>query len=203
MKAGLLLAARVIVLPIVLLFQTYAAIAGRDRAFASTSQSLALIPGLTGQFLRRAFLQWVLPHCGPDVCVCFGTLFSHADVCLGDRCYVGNRCMLGQVDIGEDVLLGSDVSIINGNRQHGIDRLDVPVREQPGQWPTVTIGKDTWVGDRAIVMANLGKHCVVGAGSVVTKPVEDYAIVVGNPARVIGDRRELKTDSANGGGMDE
>jgi serine acetyltransferase len=41
------------------------------------------------------------------------------------------------------------------------------------------------------VLADVGSHCVIGAGSVVTKPVPDYAIAVGNPARVIKDRREI------------
>ena len=93
--------------------------------------------------------------------------------------------MLGDVEIAANVLIGSNVSIINGNRQHGIERLDIPIREQPGEFPKVQIGTDSWIGDRAIVMADVGEHCVVGAGSVVTKPVPDYAIVVGNPARVV------------------
>jgi virginiamycin A acetyltransferase len=83
------------------------------------------------------------------------------------------------------VLLGSHVSVINGGGQHGIERLDIPIREQPGSYPRVTIGRDTWIGDRSIVLADVGQHCVVGAGSVVIKPVPDYAIAVGNPARVI------------------
>jgi acetyltransferase-like isoleucine patch superfamily enzyme len=74
---------------------------------------------------------------------------------------------------------------MNGGSQHGIERLDVPIREQPGTWVRVTIGRDSWIGDRAIVLADVGKHCVVGAGSVVTKPLPDYAIAVGSPARVI------------------
>ena len=86
--------------------------------------------------------------------------------------------------------MGSQVSIVNGANQHGIDRLDTPIREQPGQWPRVTIGSDSWIGDRAVVMADVGRHCVVGAGAVVTKPVPDRAIVVGNPARVLKYRGE-------------
>jgi acetyltransferase-like isoleucine patch superfamily enzyme len=49
----------------------------------------------------------------------------------------------------------------------------------------VTIGCDSWIGDRSIVLADVGQHCVIGAGSVVPKPIPDYAIAVGNPARVI------------------
>jgi acetyltransferase-like isoleucine patch superfamily enzyme len=52
----------------------------------------------------------------------------------------------------------------------------------------VTIGEDTWVGNCAIIMANIGKKCIIGAGSVVTKDIEDYSIVVGNPAKVIRKR---------------
>jgi acetyltransferase-like isoleucine patch superfamily enzyme len=87
--------------------------------------------------------------------------------------------------LGDDVLIGSHVSIMNGPAQHGIGRLDVPIREQPGVWSRVTIGRDSWIGDRTIVLADVGRHRVIGAGSVVTKPIPDYAIAVGSPARVI------------------
>jgi hypothetical protein len=74
---------------------------------------------------------------------------------------------------------------MNGGSQHGIERLDLPVREQPGTWPRVTIGRDSWIGDRAVVLADVGRHCVIGAGSVVTRPLPDYAIAVGVPAKVV------------------
>ena len=125
---------------------------------------------------------------GPDAVVSFGVLFSNPATTIGRSAYIGPYGVIGEVSIGDDVLIGSQVSIMNGAKQHGIERLDIPVREQPGEWPRITIGKDTWIGDRAIVMADIGEHCVVGAGSVVTKPVPDYAIVVGNPARVVGSR---------------
>jgi acetyltransferase-like isoleucine patch superfamily enzyme len=115
-------------------------------------------------------------------------VFSHATVEIGPNAYVGVYCCIGDVTLEEDVLVGSHVSITNGSRQHGIERLDIPVREQPGEWPRVTIGLDSWIGDRAVVMADVGRHCVVGAGAVVTKPVADYAIVAGIPAKVIGYR---------------
>ena len=88
---------------------------------------------------------------------------------------------MGDVTLEDDVLLSSHVSIINGGGQHGIDRLEVPIREQPGTLPRVTIGRDSWIGDRSVVMADVGRHCVIGAGSVVTKPIPDYAIALGVP----------------------
>jgi acetyltransferase-like isoleucine patch superfamily enzyme len=119
----------------------------------------------------------------------FGVIFSHPTAKVGRSVYVGAYCCLGDVALEDDVLLGSHVSITNGAAQHGIGRLDIPIREQPGTWPKVTIGKDSWIGDRAVVMADVGKHCVIGAGSVVTVPIPDYAIAVGVPARVIRSRQ--------------
>jgi acetyltransferase-like isoleucine patch superfamily enzyme len=169
---------------------------GPVRAFAGWSQVFCVLPGLTGEYLRRAFYQLTLAHCGQDVCITFGTVISHPTASLGDRAYVGAFCVLGDVTLEEDVLLGSHVSIINGGAQHGIERLDVPVREQPGQWRRITIGSDSWIGDRSVVLANVGRHCVVGAGSVVVTPLEDYAIAVGNPARVLRYRNQESHASA-------
>jgi acetyltransferase-like isoleucine patch superfamily enzyme len=135
---------------------------------------------------------------GRDAFIGFGTIFSHPTAELGHSVYVGPYSCLGDVTLEDDVLLGSHVSVANGGAQHGTDRLDIPVREQPGRWPRVTIGRDTWIGDRAIVLADVGRHCVVGAGAVVTKPVPDYAIVAGNPARVVGSRRSDSAASSVG-----
>ena len=84
--------------------------------------------------------------------------------------------------------------IPSGSGQHGIDRLDVPIRHQEGRLRTVTIGQDCWIGSGAVVLADVGDHCVVAAGSVVKAPVDDYLIVAGNPARPIGDRRRPAAD---------
>jgi len=179
------------VLPAVACFRITACWSTPQRAFPGWSQLLSLAPGTTGVYLRWAFYRLVLAECQRDVWISFGTMLTHPDARIGRTVHVGAYCVLGDVTLEDDVLLGSNVSIINGNRQHGIDRLDMPVREQPGEYPRVRIGRDTWIGDRAIVMADVGEHCVVGAGAVVTRPVEDYAIVVGNPARKVAVRGEL------------
>jgi virginiamycin A acetyltransferase len=97
-------------------------------------------------------------------------------------------CVIGDVTLEDDVIVASHVSIANGPAQHGIERLDIPIREQPGEWPRITIGRDAWIGERAVVLTDLGQHCVIGAGAVVTKSVPDYAIAVGVPARVVSSR---------------
>jgi virginiamycin A acetyltransferase len=57
--------------------------------------------------------------------------------------------------------------------------------------PKVTIGEDCWVGNGALIMANIGDKCIVGAASVVTKDIPDYSIVAGNPAKIIRNRKDM------------
>jgi acetyltransferase-like isoleucine patch superfamily enzyme len=189
LKSAANLVALVLVAPVWLGYAALAAAFGAERAFPGASQLMSLVPGVSGQFLRRAFYRLALPECGRDVCIAFQTVFSHPTARLGHHLYVGVGCMIGDATLGDDVLIGSHASIINGSKQHDISRLDLPIRLQEGVFPRITIGQDTWIGDRAVVMVDVGQHCVVGAAAVVTKPVPDYAIVVGNPARIIGWRK--------------
>jgi virginiamycin A acetyltransferase len=188
--------ALLLVLPAFLLYRAGQWALGAERAFPGWSQALSLVPGLTGVYLRRAFYRLVFPRCGNGACISFGTIFSHPWAEVGRSVYVGAFCCLGDVVLEDDVLISSHVSIMNGGAQHGIDRLDLPVREQPGVWPKITIGGDTWIGDRATVLADVGRHCVIGAGSVVTRVIPDYAIAVGVPAQVI----RYRTGAAGGAG---
>lgn len=175
----------VLVFPQVAAYRLAALLVGNERAFPGTAQLFSLIPGLLGVYLRHAGFRQILPECGEDAWIGFGVQLTHPDTRIGPNAYLGTYAVLGRVTIERDVLIGSFVSIMNGNQQHGIERLDIPVREQPGTWPHVTIGEDSWIGDHAVVMADVGKHCVVAAGAVVTSPVPDYAIVAGCPARVL------------------
>ena len=181
--------ATVIVLPAYFLYKLSAAVQG-PQSCAGWSQLFSLLPGLPGVYLRRAFYRLALKGCGADASIGFGTTVSNATASIGRGVYVGLNCSLGAVTIEDNVLVASYVSIINGGRQHGIERTDIPIRLQPGEWPRVTIGTDSWIGERAVVMADVGRHCVIGAGAVVTKPIPDYAIAVGVPAQVVGYRGE-------------
>ncbi len=179
-----------VVLPAVVTYWLQSAIFGSDRVFCGWSQLFSLMPGLTGVHLRHAFFRRTTRHCGLDACVSFGTIFSHPAVSIGRTAYIGNYCSIGNVTIDDDVLIASHVSIMNGCRQHGTKRLDVLLREQPGFLEPVTIGRDSWIGERATIAASVGRHCIIGAGSLVLSPVPDYCIAVGVPARVIRDRRD-------------
>lgn len=181
-------AATVAVAPALVSFVLRRAIMGADRALEGSTQALALIPGLPGVYLRRAFLCRTLAHCDKTASVHFGTIFSQAGARLDANVYVGPRCHLGLVHLERDVLLAAGVHVPSGADTHGTDRVDVPIREQDGRRTRVVIGEDSWVGSAAIVLADVGRHSVVAAGSVVTKPVPDYVVAAGVPARVIKER---------------
>ena len=186
--------ALIAVLPAFVLYRLAAMVVGEEQAFPGWSQLFSLVPGVSGVFLRRAFYRLVLASCAPDACLTFGTIFAHPGARVGRGVYVGAFCVLGEVVLEDDVLLASHVSVTSGPRQHAIERLDIPIRQQKGTWQQVTIGRDSWIGEHAVVMASVGRHCVIGAGAVVVKPIPDFAIAVGVPAKVIGYRRGYNPD---------
>ena len=176
------------VLPFLLSYWCRSAIFGRDRALEGSSQSLSLFPGLIGQYLRRAFLMQVLAGCHQSVVVEFGTLFSQSGAILEENVYVGPRCHLGLVHIEKDALIGPAVHIPSGGQTHGTDDPSEPIREQEHKRTMVRIGAGAWIGSAAVVMADVGKNTVVGAGAVVTKPLPDNVVSAGVPAKVIRQR---------------
>ncbi len=163
---------------------------GRQRACAWAVQRASRWPGVGGEYCRRALLRAVLETVGEEVVVSLGSLITKPTARLGDGVYVGAYCLLGDVRVGASTLIADHVCIPSGAAQHGIDDLDTPIRQQEGEFRTVHIGADCWIGSGSIVLADVGDHCVVAAGSVVTRPVEAWKIVGGNPAREIGDRRD-------------
>jgi acetyltransferase-like isoleucine patch superfamily enzyme len=176
--------------PFLLSYLVRRAVLGADRALEGSTETLALVPGIGGAYLRRAFLAATIDHCSPSATIQFGTLFSQAGARLDDHVYVGPRCHLGLVHLERDVLLGAGVHVPSGGATHGTSDLYRPIREQEGSRTLVRIGAGSWIGSNAVILADVGRHCVIGAGSVVTHPVPDYAIAAGVPARVIRDRRE-------------
>jgi acetyltransferase-like isoleucine patch superfamily enzyme len=173
------------VLPSLLSFAVRSALLGRNRALEGSTQMLSLVPGILGQYLRRAFLARTIAHCAPTATIGFGTIFSKAGARIDDQAYVGPGCFLGLVHIEADVLIGSGVHITSGRQTHGTADVSKPIREQEGQAALVRIGAGAWIGSAAVVMADVGANTVVGAGAVVTKPLPDSVVAAGVPAVVV------------------
>ena len=198
-KATVRLLATAVMLPAVLGFHASAAVLGKDRALEGWSQAVSLLPGLGGNFLRRAFLARVLKGCHPTADVCFGTLFSQTGAALEAGVYVGPRCHLGLVHLKEGCLIAAGVHIPSGGRTHRFDDPDAPIRDQGGERRLVTVGAGAWVGSNAVVLADVGAGAVVAAGSVVTKPIPDHTVAAGVPARVIRSRLPDGPGAGSGG----
>ena len=161
----------------------------REVLFQSFTQFMSLAPGLPGDYLRRGFLWMTARHCALDSSVGFGTIFASPEVVIGPGVYIGPYCVVGHAEIGRDTMLGTGVHLIGGGRAHAVDRLDLPMRLQARSVEVIRIGQDCWLGNNAVVMTDVGDHAIVGAGAVVTRPVAAYHVVVGNPARMLRDRR--------------
>lgn len=94
----------------------------------------------------------------------------------------------GKLVIGRYVMVGPRVCIVAAN--HRYDLTDIPMTEQGVISMGVTIEDDVWIGAGATILDGvvIGTGSVVGAGSVVTKPVPPYSVVVGVPAVIIKKR---------------
>lgn len=183
-------AATVAVAPSLVSFAVRSRVLGPDRALEGSSQALGLVPGIAGQYVRRAFLCRVLAHCDPSATIEFGVLFSAAGARLEANVYVGPRCHLGLVHLERDVLLAAGVHIPSGARIHGTEDPKCPIREQRFERRLVRVGAGSWVGSAAVVMADVGRNVVVGAGAVVTRPIPDDVVAAGVPATVVKRRSQ-------------
>lgn len=188
LKSAALLLATVVITPALLSFWLRSRLLGPDRALHGSTEWLSLIPGLTGQYLRRAFLMHALQGCHSSVTVGFGTLFSQAGTRIEANVYIGPHCHIGLVHLERDVLLASGVHVPSGPHTHGIDEPAGTPGEKAGELRRVRIGARTWVGSAAVVMADVGQDAVIGAGAVVTKAIPDRAVAAGVPARVLRTR---------------
>ena len=178
----------VIVFPLYLFYLIAGAVSDKDQVFAGITQLLSLFPGISGSYLRVAFLSLSSDLCNQEIYIGFGTIFSQRHTKLYSGAYIGPQCNIGQCHIEKNCLLGSGVHIMSGKQQHDFSNPDKPIREQGGIIETIRIGEDTWIGNGSLVMANIGKKCIIGAGSVVINDIPDYSIVAGNPAKLIKSR---------------
>jgi maltose O-acetyltransferase len=151
--------------------------------------------GKLSKIIRRALCKRIFASCGYKLNVENKVYFGNGEnIQIGYESGLGSnfKSLYRNLQIGDYVMMAEDVLILGGG--HGFDRLDIPMGHQEGnEKSTLIIGNDVWFGARVIVLPGckrIGNGVVIGAGSVVTKDVPDYAIVGGNPAKVIKFRRD-------------
>jgi acetyltransferase-like isoleucine patch superfamily enzyme len=158
---------------------------GSERSFDGAKELLALSPGLLGRYLRSAFYATVCRAVSVDTCFNLGSIVSTRDVAIGSGTVVGHQTIIGRSVIGRDVMIASRVSIISDLYLHGqpSDRARGIEKERDRRPPS--IGDGCWIGENALVMADLGPRCTVAAGAVVVRPAEAGTTLMGNPARKV------------------
>ena len=149
---------------------------------------------LGSKYIRRFFCGMIFKRMGKNVNIENGAFFSSGrEIEIGDNSGLGLDCRVtGPLKIGNNVMIGPDVMIFTQN--HGTERLDIPMRMQTGAKKPVSIGDDVWIAARVIILPGItiGNGAILAAGAVVTKDVPEYAVVGGNPAKIIKFRNGVK-----------
>ena len=108
------------------------------------------------------------------------------DVLIGERTRIGlGNVLIGPVKVGNDIMFAQNVVLSGLN--HSYEDISLPISQQKVSTSQIIIEDEVWIGANAIVTAGVtvGKHSVVAGGSVVVKDVPPYAVVAGNPARIL------------------
>ena len=119
------------------------------------------------------------------------------DLTFGADCSVNPFAVIrGEIRMGDGVRIGAHTSILGFNHHMDNDR---PVFQQGLSSKGITIGDDVWIGSNATILdgVTVGSHVVIAAGAIVTKDVADWAVMAGNPARQLRDRRDEPKPSAS------
>jgi acetyltransferase-like isoleucine patch superfamily enzyme len=111
-----------------------------------------------------------------------GILFVGNDVIISEGCII-SAC--NRIVIEDHVGISPYVMIIDNSRKPG--DISRPSKEQPIQAGYVHIGADTWIAYNACILPNvtIGKHCIIGALSVVNRDIPPYSVAVGSPIKVV------------------
>jgi acetyltransferase-like isoleucine patch superfamily enzyme len=112
------------------------------------------------------------------------------DIHIGSNVFINQNCTmydLGGITIGDDVMIGPNVSLITSSHPLAPSQRREHVIAKP-----ITISRNVWIAAGATVIGGvtIGENSVVAAGSVVTKDVPANVLVGGNPARIIRAIRE-------------
>lgn len=154
---------------------------------------------LVNKILRRLWMHLQLPlfkRHGTNLLIGYGGSFAYDHIELGNNVYIGPHATfmaaISTIKIGNKVVFGPHVKIMAGDhRTNVIGQYMYDVKEkQPNNDLDVIIEDDVWVGASAIILkgVTVGRGSIIGAGTVVSRSIPPYSVVIGNPGRVIKKR---------------
>jgi len=110
------------------------------------------------------------------------------NVRIGERCTIWGGSNSGTITICDDVMMAPEVFITASNYDFNAGS---PVTKQPTIEKDVYIGKDVWIGAKAVILpgVKIGDYAIIGASSVVTKDVPELSVVAGVPAKIVASRK--------------
>lgn len=153
-------------------------------------KSNVLIIGKFSMYFRRLLCKKIFANTGEKLVVENGVYFGNGkDISIGNEVGFGKnfQCRNTVLTVGNYLMMGEDVLIQGG--KHNFENIYIPMGHQGNsQKSFLTIGNDVWIGARAIILPGckkIGNGVIIGAGSVVTKDIPDFAVVGGNPAQII------------------
>ena len=147
--------------------------------------------GVISKKCRYHICKHLFSSCGKDVNIECGADFGSGRMLkIGDRSGIGVDCILsGEITIGHDVMMAPRCALIA--RNHAYKDSSTTINQQGyEEMKPIIIGNDVWLGYGVIILGGvkISDGAIIGAGSIVTKNVEAYSIVVGNPAKKVSTR---------------
>lgn len=129
-------------------------------------------------------------------------LINKKNISIKNNVWIGHYCLLdgiGGINIGQGVHIASHSCIYTHSSENSIRLLgekfiEIPANERLGYIiGNVEIGEYTFIGASCVILSGttIGKGCIIGAGSIVKGSFPDYSVIVGNPAKVVGDTKNI------------
>jgi acetyltransferase-like isoleucine patch superfamily enzyme len=180
----------IIVFPFALLARLFYNIVRSTLFYDMFCECLSLTPGIFGTIGRACYYKLTLKKSYLDLDIGFGSLVSKIETSIGRGVLITGHTTIGLADIGDRAVIANYVSILSGRYQHNFSDLNKDILANEDSFNRIKIGNDSFIGDNSTIMANIGEFSIIGAGSVVVKDIPAYVVAVGNPARVIKQRKQ-------------
>ena len=153
--------------------------------YSEVSILASRIPFFLGEYTRYFYYKCTLLKMGRKVTFKYGSFCQYRSAAIGNHVHIGYFNALGEIEIGDNVLIGGFVNMLSGRRQHALQRQEAARQDQAFGREKVHIGSDVWIGSNCVIAADIEERCVIGAGSVLVRKALAGTVYAGNPAKAL------------------